>query len=468
MALAFFWIVWTIATAAGLLAVLVGWGLVYVMRQRVRTPRISATARQEFPSHDENAVRLVAAALEQWGFEAVGAMKRTAFVEGQPAVFDAVFFHAKTQCFALASRSEMPQDNAPYSVTFANLRADGKGIFTVNRLLHAALGTLAELHVEDAQCDNLEAHWQRHQRRLADAQPKPWITEVSALVEMLQSVSGRLMERLQKFGKIRASGEVFSVRPVAAFWVLIGAWFKPKHMRKPYRLLPMQSDALEHALDSLQGDGAQGWQHFQLALEAAPKKRNPWHSTLWFVLLAVLAGVSFGLISSWSVAPALLLIIGVHEFGHYLAMRAFGYRNVDVFFIPFFGGVTTGSKDDATPLQQLVVYLAGPVPGLIAGLAYMLFVPANDAAVFVWLREAAWLSVIVNALNLLPLVPLDGGRIVELFVFARRWLAAAMAFGGACQAPTKSTPTPACGRRCRARGLRGVERLGTPKAIATN
>jgi hypothetical protein len=88
----------------------------------------------------------------------------------------------------------------------------------------------------------------------------------------------------------------------------------------------------------------------------------------------------------------LLLLVGIvlfHETGHFVGMRLFRYRNVRMFFIPFFGAAVTGSHR--------------AVPG--------------------W-QQAALVLVAVNGVNLLPLVPLDGGRLLDLLLFARQpWLA---------------------------------------------
>lgn len=112
----------------------------------------------------------------------------------------------------------------------------------------------------------------------------------------------------------------------------------------------------------------------------------------------------------------LLAIIAVHEFGHWLAMKVFGYRGMGRFFVPFLGPIDRGRKLHATPWQQLLVILAGPVPGLLAGLGILtarFFLPGLPP----WLLDLAGLSVVLNGFHLLPFLPLDGGKIVDLLVF---------------------------------------------------
>jgi Zn-dependent protease len=92
-------------------------------------------------------------------------------------------------------------------------------------------------------------------------------------------------------------------------------------------------------------------------------------------------------------------------------MRMAGYRDVNIFFVPFLGALTVGRDTGSSVRQQLIVMLAGPVPGLwLAVLALVL--QAHGGPWF--LRPLAFTLLFINALNLLPLTPLDGGRALEL------------------------------------------------------
>src|SRR5262249_32626040 len=113
------------------------------------------------------------------------------------------------------------------------------------------------------------------------------------------------------------------------------------------------------------------------------------------------------------------ILVGVllfHELGHFLGMRLFGYRDVSMFFIPFFGAAVTGRKDWAPVWQRAVVLLLGPLPGLVLGSA--LWVGLLKAEHPFICEAAGWL-IALNLLNLVPIEPLDGGRLVNLLLFFR-------------------------------------------------
>lgn len=132
--------------------------------------------------------------------------------------------------------------------------------------------------------------------------------------------------------------------------------------------------------------------------------------------------VSF-LLWSWMFSPAsaiaLTVVLLVHEGGHALAMRAFGHRDMNMFFLPFFGAVVTGDARSLAAWKQGVILFAGPLPGLIAGVAMTYHWSQHPVPPgFDW-KLLATMATYVNLFNLLPIIPLDGGRLVELSLFGR-------------------------------------------------
>jgi Zn-dependent protease len=126
--------------------------------------------------------------------------------------------------------------------------------------------------------------------------------------------------------------------------------------------------------------------------------------------------VLFGRDQPLQTALTVIFLAALHEAGHWLPMRLFRYRGAAPVFIPFTGATERARKLHAPAWQQLVVLLGGPLPGLIAGLAtlgYGYFAPDTP----LWLIDAAGMAVALNALHLLPVLPMDGGKIIDLLVF---------------------------------------------------
>jgi len=128
-------------------------------------------------------------------------------------------------------------------------------------------------------------------------------------------------------------------------------------------------------------------------------------ATLGFFALtaAVFVGTA-GWLWGVDVLPWIVITLLVHELGHWLAMRVFGYRNTKIFFLPFFGAATAGRKDDAPLWQEAIVLLSGPLPGIVLGVVVAILDVAPTLAAML---------IAINGLNLLPFLPLDGGRLVH-------------------------------------------------------
>jgi stage IV sporulation protein FB len=126
--------------------------------------------------------------------------------------------------------------------------------------------------------------------------------------------------------------------------------------------------------------------------------------------------VAFYLIFHWDL-KYIFILIGVlllHEFGHYIAMRIFKYNELNIFFIPLIGAFASGTKNTISQKQEAIILLSGPLPGVILGTilySYGLQINSND------LIRIADILVVINLFNLLPVMPLDGGRLVKNLFF---------------------------------------------------
>ncbi len=134
------------------------------------------------------------------------------------------------------------------------------------------------------------------------------------------------------------------------------------------------------------------------------------------VISIVLFIGAFYLIFKWDFTYILVLagVLLLHEIGHYLAMRIFKYKDLGIFFIPLLGAFTSGSKDNISQKQSVVILLSGPLPGVIIGLI-LYYYGLRDENEF--LIRTSNIFIFLNLFNLLPIMPLDGGRIIKSLFF---------------------------------------------------
>ncbi len=130
------------------------------------------------------------------------------------------------------------------------------------------------------------------------------------------------------------------------------------------------------------------------------------------ISLIIYAVLFYGIFdSSISYMAALLVVLLIHELGHFFAMKLFNYNNVKLFFIPLLGAYVSGKKLIISQRQMSIVILAGPVPGIIIGFCLFMvnFIYPSEP-----LMMLANIFLFLNLFNLLPFMPLDGGRLIEV------------------------------------------------------
>ena len=76
----------------------------------------------------------------------------------------------------------------------------------------------------------------------------------------------------------------------------------------------------------------------------------------------------------------LLIVLLIHEMGHFTLMKLFKYKNVRMLFIPLMGAFVQGSKEEYSQKQSLLVIGAGPFPGVIIGTVLILVASKYEAA----------------------------------------------------------------------------------------
>ncbi len=157
-------------------------------------------------------------------------------------------------------------------------------------------------------------------------------------------------------------------------------------------------------------------------------------------LAAVLAAICLYYRGGLALLPLLLLPVAVHELSHVLALRLLGRRVTDFRLDAqgFVIGCTGGSA-----LSDVLIALAGPLGGVVYALL-------AERAGIDWFSQSAGVSLLLSAFNLLPILPLDGGRVFSVLCAEHRGLYRAVSgvllafllFGGVFLAAWKKSTVP--------------------------
>jgi Zn-dependent protease len=114
----------------------------------------------------------------------------------------------------------------------------------------------------------------------------------------------------------------------------------------------------------------------------------------------------------WLFALGFVLLIFVHEMGHAVAMRLEGIPAGAPVFIPFVGAFVAMQGQPRDAAVEARVAMAGPVVGSLAAWAVL---GAGFALEQPLLAALGHTAVLLNLFNLVPVPPLDGGRIAGAF-----------------------------------------------------
>ncbi len=127
-------------------------------------------------------------------------------------------------------------------------------------------------------------------------------------------------------------------------------------------------------------------------------------TTLGTMFISIAA---YALAFGWPFAVGFVLLIFIHEMGHVIQLRREGVEASAPIFIPFLGAVIAAKSLGEDAAAEARVGLAGPILGTLGTLIPLAVWLATGSDLW---RALAYVGFFINLINLLPVLPLDGGR----------------------------------------------------------
>ena len=117
---------------------------------------------------------------------------------------------------------------------------------------------------------------------------------------------------------------------------------------------------------------------------------------------------AYASIWGWRFALGFVLLIFVHEMGHVVVLRARGIKAGWPVFLPFLGAFVSMKSMPRSVYEEAESALAGPIAGTAGALAvaYVGHIEGSDLLI-----SLGFTGLLLNLFNLLPALPLDGGRV---------------------------------------------------------
>lgn len=132
----------------------------------------------------------------------------------------------------------------------------------------------------------------------------------------------------------------------------------------------------------------------------------------------LLSVAAYAFVFGWRYAAGFVLLLLIHELGHYVAARQRGLEVGAPVFIPFVGAWIQLKDMPHDADTEAYVGLGGPLAGTVAALACYFAARSNGSDLLLALSYAGFF---INLFNLIPLSPFDGGRITAV-LSPRIWL----------------------------------------------
>jgi Zn-dependent protease len=128
---------------------------------------------------------------------------------------------------------------------------------------------------------------------------------------------------------------------------------------------------------------------------------------LGLVLSMFVSVAAYALLWGWTFAAGFVALMFVHEMGHVVELKRQGVRASLPMFVPFLGAFVSMKEAPRSAYQEALSGLAGPYFGTAASVVVAFWGHATGSG---FLTQLAAFGFMLNLFNLLPMLPLDGGR----------------------------------------------------------
>lgn len=140
----------------------------------------------------------------------------------------------------------------------------------------------------------------------------------------------------------------------------------------------------------------------------------------WGAISALITIGAYSIAFGWQFAVGIVALLFIHELGHAFVLKIKGMPVGGIIFVPFLGAMTllqrlpTNAKDDAE------ISIGGPIAGAISAGICLAIAELQPNPQTIW-AALAYFGFFINLLNLIPVVPFDGGRVLAA-VDRRVWI----------------------------------------------
>lgn len=410
-------VLWVVGAVVLLVALVRIINFVEVRRRVLRAGGVSLDKSANIPPHQRPMLERADQELQALGFRFWGTLRDGSIVGDLHARRWLVYEHSSPPTLARVALALESHRLHECDVVLTSWRkSDERYVETLPHPVSRALPMPEDALAEGKVFASVADQWKAHQARVQPMGEDIVFPDAQAWIARADAHGRGDLPRLVAMNKVKPGCEpgTFRLRWGTA-WKMAGEVGKVEaeqmiRARRNRKAAPVYPPSMLAELDM------DHWRREEVR-KASASGSSVWSKVAMLVVSIMLSGWAMkGAALEMESILAILGVLMVHELGHFLAMWIFGYRNLGILFIPFFGAVATaGKKPEVSAWKEIIVVLAGPVPGIVAGAVALLY----DCWGIEWLRWPAFFSLILNGLNLLPVLPMDGGHLLRLAIQGR-------------------------------------------------
>ena len=336
-----------------------------------------------------------------------------------------VYYHPETSSYAFVRRTQLKTGGYIPRCVLLSFLEDGRVLETSQSICPADAS--ATQIVNQVWEIPLEMQHESHlERARKEGAARSFSTPEELYCELNRQWQNTMDTKLHQGTMVKLEENTFAYtyREAVRQTYRLLAEFKRMHQSKANLALCKKLDS--NSIPSTPKEETEQFLRIRKAGESSPQ--GVLTKLVLLVISMILLCLGFRLSFSWETVLILLGVLTFHESGHLLGMRLFGYKNLQLLFLPFLGAVAIGGKKEyVAPWKELVVLFLGPLPGVFIGLVVMLTPGLQKIHL---LHEVGILLVGLNVFNLFPIHPLDGGQIWDILIFRRTPIARVLFLGG--------------------------------------
>ncbi len=389
---------------------------------KFQVPTIQSILRKDVPEEVAKLIYPYEKVLFEKGFVRGSVLEHNgALVGGKHRIFVFDYYHPQTYVHALLETQPYVGSLQPVRVMFESIYKNGNIAVTENGMKHFLFVEPEGVKIHDHYLPNWEEVYERHLEDRRDESKEITASRFDdeGLKAYLDHFNVINQQAYMDKGLTKQTDYGFRFVPSLKTW---RASQEMVHGQKQFRKI---LQAKQHRNDD--EDIKSRIATVMTRMDVVGKKRGESNPIVWFVGSVVAFVLLYGILGFELLDIAVIVVVLlIHELGHYFAMRYFGYSDTSIFFLPF-GAVTLGQKEKRSAWEEYAVSLAGPLPGIILGVGLIAwqvwqtwgaqgFQGHNNA---IDIHFFALMSIVINYINLLPIYPLDGGRIVQILFLLR-------------------------------------------------